>query len=369
MSDKFKRIYLISLLGAVFFALSLFAMFKAPDDYSVSERRKLEQMPQISIASILNGRFMTDFEDYTLDQFPLRDSFRSLKANVALRLMGQKDSNGLYIHDGSVAKMEYPLNYSSIEYAGRVFTGVYEKLLAGKADKVMFAMVPDKNFYLAEDAGMLHMDYDEFFGEMQNATAFAEHIDLRDFLSIEDYYLTDTHWRQENIVDAALRIAECLGTSIPLSYETKLVSEPFKGVYFSQLGLEPDTEELYYLTNEIIEGFEVFDYESNKSIPVYNEALAAGADPYEMFLSGPLSLVTIENPNINTQKELIIFRDSFGSAIAPLLAQGYGKVTVIDIRYIQPMMLKNFVDFEGADVLFLYSTMVLNNSTTLKGMN
>ena len=172
MSDKFKRIYLISLLGAVFFALSLFAMFKAPDDYSVSERRKLEQMPQISIASILNGRFMTDFEDYTLDQFPLRDSFRSLKANVALRLMGQKDSNGLYIHDGSVAKMEYPLNYSSIEYAGRVFTGVYEKLLAGKADKVMFAMVPDKNFYLAEDAGMLHMDYDEFFGEMQNATAF-----------------------------------------------------------------------------------------------------------------------------------------------------------------------------------------------------
>ena len=88
-----------------------------------------------------------------------------------------------------------------------------------------------------------------------------------------------------------------------------------------------------------------------------------------MFLSGPLSLVTIENPNINTQKELIIFRDSFGSAIAPLLAQGYGKVTVIDIRYIQPMMLKNFVDFEGADVLFLYSTMVLNNSTTLKGMN
>ncbi len=369
MSDKAKRIYLTSLLSAVFFGLSLFAIFKAPDDYSLSERRKLEQMPEISAKTLLSGRFMEDFEDYTLDQFPLRDGFRALKANVAMRLMGQQDSNGLYIHGGSVAKMEYPMNQSSIEYAGKVFTGVYEKLLAGKADKMMFAIVPDKNCYLAEDAGVLHMDYDEFFSLMREATAFAEHIELRDYLSIDDYYLTDTHWRQESIVNVAQRIAAALDVSIPQDYEKVLVGEPFKGVYFSQLGLGLDTEELYYLTNDTIRALQVFDHESSKAIPVYNEALAAGADPYEMFLSGPLSLVSIDNPAADNDKELIIFRDSFGSAIAPLLAQGYSKVTVVDIRYIQPVMLKNFVDFEGADVLFLYSSMVLNNSTTLKGMN
>lgn len=368
MSDKAKRIYLICVVGLIFFGLSLFALLKAPDAYSVSERRKLEQMPQISFKTLLNGRFMEDFEDYSLDQFPLRDSFRQLKANVALRLFSQKDSNGLYIHEGSVAKMEYPLNHASVEYAGKVFTGVYETLLKDKANRVVFAIVPDKNCYMADSAGVLHMDYDEFFSEMRQATDFAEHIELRDYLDIGDYYLTDTHWRQENIVVAAQAIAQALETNIPDKYETVKVDEPFKGVYFSQLGLRLDTEELYYLTNEIIEGFEVFDYESNKSIPVYNGELAAGADPYEMFLSGPLSLITIENPNINSKKELIIFRDSFGSAIAPLLAQGYSKVTVIDIRYIQPMMLRNYVNFEGADVLFLYSSMVLNNSTTLKGM-
>ena len=368
MNNKIKSIYLVCLLSAVFFGLSLFAIFKAPDDYSLSERRKLQQMPEISIKTLLNGRFMTDFEDYTLDQFPLRDSFRTLKANMALKLMGQKDSNGLYVHNDYVAKMEYPLNESSIEYAGNVFTGVYEKLLAGKADKVMFAIVPDKNLYLAEDAGVLHMDYDKFFEKMQLATPFATHIELRPLLSIEDYYLTDTHWRQEKLLPAAQEIAAVLGTSLPEKYETVYVEEPFKGVYFSQLGLKLETEELYYLTNDIIENFHVFNFENNKPIPVYDTALASGADPYEMFLSGPLSLVTIENPMINSDKELVIFRDSFGSAIAPLLAQGYGKVTVIDIRYIQPMMLKNYVNFEGADVLFLYSSMVLNNSTTLKGM-
>lgn len=369
MSEKAKRIYLVCLTAAVFFSLAVFAMLKPAEEYSLSERRKLEQMPEISIKTILSGRFMTDFEDYSLDQFPMRDSFRSLKAHTALKIMGQMDSNGLYIHNGSVAAMEHPMNLDSIDYAGRVFNGVYEKLLTDKANSVHFAIVPDKNCYLAESAGALSMDYDEFFAQVREATAFAQHIELRDHLSIEDYYLTDTHWRQENIIDTAETIAAQLGVSIPTEYEQQLVGYPFKGVYFSQLGLPLETEDMFYLTNDVIEGFEVFNFESNKAIPVYDTALAAGADPYEMYLSGPVSLLSIENPAVNDGSHLIIFRDSFGSAIAPLLAQGYGKTTVIDIRYLQPAMLRSLVDFEGADVLFLYSSMVLNNSTTLKAMN
>jgi len=270
------------------------------------------------------------------------------------------------------------MNTDSIDYAGRVFNGVYEKLLADKANSVHFAIVPDKNLYLAEDAGVLHMDYDEFFAKIRESTAFAQHIELRDLLSIEDYYLTDTHWRQECIIDVAQHVAAQLGVGITDEYEERLVPHPFKGVYFSQLGLPLETEDMFYLTNPIIEGFNVTNHESGKAIPVYDTALATGADPYEMFLSGPVSLLTIENRAANisssfdgegTGGHLIIFRDSFGSAIAPLLAQGYEKTTVIDIRYLQPAMLRSLVDFEGADVLFLYSSMVLNNSTTLKAMN
>ncbi|MBR6635258.1 MAG: hypothetical protein IKL41_06515, partial [Clostridia bacterium] len=79
-----------------------------------------------------------------------------------------------------------------------------------------------------------------------------------------------------------------------------------------------------------------------------------------------ISLITIDNPNAKTDKELVLFRDSFGSSIAPLLATGYSKVTVVDIRYVQSAILGRFINFENADVLFLYSTLVLNNSETLK---
>ena len=99
---------------------------------------------------------------------------------------------------------------------------------------------------------------------------------------------------------------------------------------------------------------------------MYDMDAATGRDPYEMYLYGPLSLVTITNPNADTGKELIIFRDSFGSSIAPLLATGYSNVTMVDIRYISPEILGNFIEFDNQDVLFLYSTSVLNNSETIK---
>ena len=61
-----------------------------------------------------------------------------------------------------------------------------------------------------------------------------------------------------------------------------------------------------------------------------------------------------------TDKELIIVRDSFGSSLAPLLAEGYKSIYVVDIRYVMPDMLGMFIDFEGKDVLFMYSALILN---------
>ena len=104
---------------------------------------------------------------------------------------------------------------------------------------------------------------------------------------------------------------------------------------------------------------------------VVNQTIAGLAqgrriDGKVMFLGGPLSLVTIENENAKTDKELIIFRDSFGSSIAPLFVEGYKKITLVDIRYMHPNLLDNYIEFNSQDVLFLYSTSVLNNSETIK---
>ena len=63
---------------------------------------------------------------------------------------------------------------------------------------------------------------------------------------------------------------------------------------------------------------------------------------------------------------LLMFRDSFGSSLVPLLAEGYARITLVDIRYVAPERLGMWLTFDNQDVLFLYSTPVLNNSETLK---
>ena len=96
---------------------------------------------------------------------------------------------------------------------------------------------------------------------------------------------------------------------------------------------------------------------------MYDAEKAVGRDPYEMFLAGSLSVITIDNPNASSDKELVIFRDSFGSSLTPLLVEGYSKITVLDARYLNEVMIGNFVEFEDQDVLFIHSTGVINNET------
>ena len=89
-------------------------------------------------------------------------------------------------------------------------------------------------------------------------------------------------------------------------------------------------------------------------------------DLYDVFLSGAQPLLAIENPHGDRERELVIFRDSYGSSLAPLLLQSYSKVTLVDIRYMSPDQVGDYVTFQNQDVLFLYSTLILNSGRSLK---
>ena len=356
----------VLLLAVLFLGFSVICWIKPADEYSSSERRKLSQFPKLTWDTIADGKFMTEFEEYTLDQFPLRDGFRNLKAWVSQNLLRKADNNDIYVADGYAVKMEYPLKEESIKNAGMRFRKLYEKYLKDSGGNIYLSLIPDKNYFLAESSHHLSMDYEKIFSMMREEMPYAQYIDITQLLSEQDYYKTDVHWRQENIVDAAEKIAGEMGITLSGEYEVKTLEEDFYGVYFGQSALNLPGESLSYLTNDQIEQCEVFNYENNEKTGVYDLKKAEGDDLYEIFLSGPVSLLKIENPNAITEKELIVLRDSFGSSLVPLLAEGYRSVTLIDIRYMQSDFLSNFVDFTGKDVLFLYSSIVLNNSETFK---
>ena len=237
----------------------------------------------------------------------------------------------------------------------------------GHSGNIAFAVVPDKSYFLAEENGYLHMDYPKLFEIMEKNLPWATYVDLTDSLTIEDYYRTDTHWRQEKLIPAARKLAQALKVPGPRQEDFRMeaLERPFYGVYYGQAALPMASETIYYLTNDTLEDCEVLNYETGKYSPVYDLSKEQGRDQYDVFLSGPVSIQTIENPH-GPKRELLVFRDSFGSSMVPLLVKDYAKVTLIDTRYVPADYLDQFLTFEGQDVLFLYSPMVLNQSAMLK---
>ena len=354
-----KKTISLVLVLVLWAGLTAFAWVKPPAASSDSERRPLEQFPEVSGESLLSGQFMKDFADYAVDQFPLRDGFRTLNAYLTYYLLGKQDNNGIYLSDGYAAKMEYPLNEMSIGNAVARFNELYEMYLTDC--DVRFALVPDKSYYLAEDAGVLAMDYDALYTQMAESLSWAEFIDLREYLTIADYYRTDTHWRQERLIPAARAIAAKLGVTVP-EFREVAVDRPFYGVYYGQAALPMEPETMYLMQSDVIAESTVYDHATGKTVPVYNPAMLTDKDQYNIYLGGPQSLLMVTNPNATTDRELVIFRDSFGSSLAPLLLQSYKTVTLVDIRYIQPEMLGRFLEFNDQDVLFMYSALVLNKN-------
>lgn len=366
MTEKRKNQAVTVVIILFFLMLCTRLWVKTPDAFSDSERRELSQFPELSWNTVLSGEFMTRFDSYSLDQFPMRDAFRSLKAFLVFDVFGQRDNNGIYLADGYAAGMEYPLQEDSLDRAAERFSYVYEKYLADTGSKVYFSIVPDKNYFLAEKNGYPALDYNLLIDRMREKTGFMTYIDLTETLTLKSYYRTDTHWRQETLIPTAEKLAEGMKVELTKDYEVKTLDQPFYGVYYGQAALPIEPDMLSFLTNKTLDNCVVYDYENDVTGPVYNMEKACGKDPYEMFLSGSLPLLTITNQAAETDRELILFRDSFGSSIAPLLTSGYRKITLVDIRYLHPDVLNRYIEFDGQDVLFLYSTLVLNHSETLK---
>lgn len=363
---KIKNILITVIFVALIGGFTLFHYALPDKDISSWERRKLQQMPEITVSSLFDGSFMRNFETYLTDQFPLRDSFRTLKARFHFDVLRQKDNNGVYIENDSASKLDGKISTVSVnKFAGKL-TNLYNTYLKDTDCKVFFSVIPDKNAFLTEGTLYPHFDFGELFElAQQKLPKEFKKIDISPLLSASSYYNTDSHWKQEEIVPVANYIRKELGLKALGDLEKKDLGE-FYGVYYGQSALPLEADRLIYLTNDEIDGATVTSVEKEGETDVYDLTKTDAVDRYDIFLSGAVSILEINNPKGNKGKELIIFRDSFTSSLAPLLLPGYSKVTLIDTRYIPPQSVGNFVEFDSQDVLFIYGSGIVNNSSSLK---
>lgn len=238
---------------------------------------------------------------------------------------------------------------------------LYKKRL--KTSNVYYSIIPDKNYYSKDN--YLSLDYDGLINIVKNnMNADMSYIDITDTLSLEDYYYTDIHWKQENLFKTVDKFSKTMNFKTGKSYK-KNVYDTFYGSYYGQLGLNLEPDKLTFLTNDVINNSLVEDISSDLKT-VYEISSLGSIDSYDVFLGGATPIVTVTNSNAINSRELIIFRDSFGSSIAPLFLEGYSKITLVDLRYIDESLLSDYMDFQNKDILLLYNTTIINNSDLIK---
>ena len=358
MKNKIITAFCILLFGGAFIANLII-----PDKkISSTERRYLQQFKNPTTKTLLNKNFMDNFDNYTVDQFLLRDQFLESKSFIETNFLRKKDNDGFFSYNNYVLKMDYKLNEKSLQNMTNLMNKIISNNLTAD-NKVFTSVIPDKNYYL-EDNKYLKMDYNKVFNAFKNIEG-ATYIDLTNELKMEDYYYSDIHFDQSKILNAANKVRKTLGFDEDVNYKTNKI-DGFKGAYYSGLPSNKKVDTITYLTNKNIEEATVFNYGTNKKSTVYNLANTKNIDMYDIFLDGPTSIIKITNEHAQSDRELIYFRDSFGSSLSPLLINDYKTITLVDLRYVRSVMLDEFIEFDNQDILFAYSTPIINNSFTFR---
>ena len=360
MNDKTKDIVVTLVFLFTIISLFLINVIIKDTDISIAERRKLATMPELTTKSLFDGTYFKKFDSYVTDQFIKRDTFRKVKIDIELSTKGEY--NNLYMYDDYIVEEIFPLNTNSIKKLTNKINYIKNTYLNNNSN-IYYTIIPDKNYFV--NKGNLKLDYNKLQDMMKNNLTNLNYINIFDKLTLNNYYKTDTHWKQEDLFNVANTIANQMNFDITNNNVENTITT-FKGSYAGRLSVTKDIDTIKTISNPSIDNSSVYNYETKKYTKIYDYDKIKSLDKYDIYLSGASSIIDIVNPTSNSNKELIVFRDSYGSSLVPLLIDGYRKITVIDIRYVSSRILNNYIKFDNQDVLFMYSILTINNSFSMR---
>lgn len=357
-----------SIFITVLFCLFIFGFGAAhlilPDkEFSEQENRYLSQFKAPTLETLKSGKFMEDFEDYIVDQFPLRDQWIQLKA-LSERVVGKQENNGVYFGtDGQTLFAQFTAP-SDKDLEQRV--GYVNQLADNLIVPVYFSLIPDKSYVWADRLPENAPLVDD--GSMLDKAAalcsqWVTWIDLKDAIRGDDaFYRTDHHWSTFGAYQGYQALAAGMNNGAFTNlddyegFDPVLVSDSFYGTTYSSAGagwVQPD--KIYTMIGEGL--IEVTRYPEGSPVPgsLYDLSKLELKDKYSMFLGGNQPLCILRNSLVEGGKKLLVIRDSYSDSLAPFLALDYSEVHLFDLRY-NLNSLKAYVEENGIDqVLVLYS--------------
>ena len=168
------------------------------------------------------------------------------------------------------------------------------------------------------------------------------------------YYNTDHHW---TTLGARYAYIEYMKNTFSNEKEETVASD-FLGTDYNKIH--------YYKTKDIIKKYEIPEADGatmeisdsgdlKKVNSIYDEKSLQTDDKYNYFLSGNYTRITIDT-NAQTDKELLLIKDSFSNSMLPFLCKDYKQIIMIDLRYVNSGVFGTLPeDWMPDDVLIAYN--------------
>lgn len=380
---------LISAIVVLVFIVGVFSVagFHLLDDdksFSESENRVLAQMPEFSFSAIADGSFMSDFEAYLTDQFPLRDKLIAFKT-FADRTMGKSEENGVYIgKEGFLFDSQTDYDEARVKEITKAVLN-----LSKKYPKIK------KTFILAPNSSYIYSDKLPEYLELPNQRS-----QIRDIYNIlkadksmtwvnvchllenakdEEkllYYKTDHHWTTR----AAMIVFDYLKAQWKLSptgnsyssadkepkYDFYTVSTTFQGTLSSTAGVHNSFDEVEICIPQKSQGTYVVSYEKEgrAEASLFDNEKLSHKNHYEVFLGGNYDKVVITTV-AQTKNTLLLIKDSYANCMIPMLTPYFNKIVVVDPRYLTDSLESIIKENEFTHMMYLYNLNTLLEDSSL----
>lgn len=393
----------VGIITAFILCFSVWCLVAPKQTFSENENRALASWPVYSFDTLKDGSYMSGIQTYLSDHFPLRDPFMTLKTKYEM-LTGREEINDIYL-----AKDGYYIEaYKTPKQQKKIITQfqkLQDAITTGAKENVRVMLIPTaistynaKLPSCAPDRGVLRQidTMNEIYAALPNmqkvdawsalqAAAAQEATGIPRASGDADsaqpvagaeaaglYYHTDHHWTTHGAYVGYQAYCDASGLSpIPeADFQKTCVTTDFHGTIFSKLHdstVPGDAITLYenpanQLTVSYLDTGEVTD-------TLYNRDYLAQKDKYSMFLNNLHPLVEITNETADSDRQLVLIKDSYANSMVPFLVNHYQKIYVFDTRYYR-FGPSSFINEhpEVTDVLLLYNMNTIDTDLGVGGI-
>lgn len=359
--DKMHAILTVGVICAILMTFTIADFLNEDRIYSEKEKRVLASRPELTKATLLDGSFMEDYENYVTDQFVARDKWISIKTASEL-ILQKREINGVYLcEDGYLIEKHEEADFPE-ELVDKKLTLLEELtkrwdakvMLVPTADNIMKNRLPDYGEYF--DQAALLEEVSDRVGEEHYIDVYSALLEHRDEGL---YYRTDHHWNSLGAYYGYQAWAEAMEyPAINYSIDSmETVSQDFLGTLYSKvhISVEPDVI-TYFPATEYLPVQVTYDMTIGRD-SFYEEKYLDTMNQYGYFLDDNHAFVEIDTANSNG-KTLFVIKDSYANCMIPLMAMHYDKIYVVDLRYMNGQLIPFMESYEpasGMDVLILYN--------------